>query len=168
MTKEQMLERKEEIRLLNPVPDVLKKHGISIRSGRCIPICHNSKRYNAKVSSDLYFCFVCDKKMDVFDIEQILSGCDFKTAFSLLGGDENPSPTTKVKAKQVRNRRENEQKRLLAVKSKLKEIVFEIAAYRALINDLDPFCDLWCYCQNKLAYKLYEKKFYEEAAEWNL
>ena len=50
MTREEMEQRKEQLRIENTVSSVLSKHGIHIKNGRSKAICHDGKNYTAKVS----------------------------------------------------------------------------------------------------------------------
>lgn len=153
-----MEKRKEELKIEHTVPEILNQYGVQVKRGRCKAICHESRMQNAqnaKVSDGLYYCFPCDKTMDIFDITMHFNHCDFWTAFELLGGTEKPSFTTVVKANQ--SKIEREQKIVLERKKKAesKQIRDYITAYRNIIADETPFSDLWSYCQNKLQYQLY-------------
>lgn len=153
---------KEEVKAMNTVPDVLMRYGVEVKRGRCKAICHAGTHYTAKVSDELYYCFKCNKSMDVFDIVMHFSNCDFQTAFELLGGSDNPSfraVRIAKTAKRIRQKRINKQQEIVR---KLKQIHMYIDAYRNIIAEEEPFSDLWCYCQNKLQYQLYLLDYYTE------
>lgn len=161
MTREQMQTRKEELKYINTVPDVLSRYGVMTKRDRCIPFCHDSKNYNAKVSNGLYYCFVCNKSMDIFDITMHFNHCDFLTAFEILGGNEKPSFTTVTKARQAKLRIEKEKRLKQELQRHIKEIVLTIAALRKIINESEIFSDNWCWAQNQYAYQIQLLEHYE-------
>ena len=145
----------DEVKAMVSVPDVLSRYGIEVKRGRCRGFCHSGKDLNAKVSRDFYYCYVCGAGMDVFEIVQWFEKCDFKTAFELLGGTEKPSFKAYVKASQSKKMREAERIRAKQKKLEQRSIYMMITACRNLIEESEPFSDIWCYCQNKLQYQLY-------------
>lgn len=153
---------KEEIKAVTTVPNVLRQYGVEVKRGRCKAICHHGDNYTAKVSDELYYCFKCNKSMDIFDITMHFNQCDFKTAFELLGGFERPS----FKAYLAANRAKNiqEQSRIQDEKNRayLRKIRAYITAYRNLIAESEPLSDLWCYCYNKLQYQIYLLELHDE------
>lgn len=161
MTKDEMQRRKEELKYTITVPEVLSKYGVKVKRDRCIPFCHDSKSYNAKVSNGLYYCFVCNKSMDIYDITMHFNHCDFSTAFDILGGNEKPSFSSEIKARQARIRREKEIALKLKIQRQTREVVAVMAALRNIINESDPFSDDWCWAQNKLSYQLQLLEHYE-------
>ena len=152
----------DEVKAMVSVPEVLARYGIDARRGRCKGFCHSGKDMNAKVTRDFYYCYVCDKGMDIFEIVQWFENCDFKTAFELLGGSDKPSFTAYIKASQSKKRRESEKKRNHLKKEQLRKIQLLITAYRSLIAEAEPLSDLWCYCQNKLQYQIYLLESHDE------
>jgi hypothetical protein len=155
LTKEELQERIDEVKATVTVPEVLQRYGVEIRRGRCRGICHDGKDLNAKVTNDYLWCYVCDEAMDIFAITQHFEGCDFWTAFELLGGSEKPSWRATViasNAKRARLQKEQEQKQQ---KLRIRSIHLHITAYRLLITKERPFSDRWCYYQNKLQYQIY-------------
>jgi hypothetical protein len=152
----------DEVKAMISVPEVLARYGIEVKRGRCKGFCHNGKDLNAKVTNEFYYCYVCDKGMDIFEIVQYLDNCDFKAAFEILGGTEKPSFTTYIKAAQAKKRRDMEIKRLQIEKAKVKKIQLLITAHRNIIAEAAPLSDLWCYCQNKLQYQIYLLESHDE------
>ena len=157
---------KEELKEVVSVPEVLQRYGVHIKGGRCRAICHDGKRLTAKVSSQLYFCFKCDKAMDIFDIVQHFEHCDFYTAFLLLGGEEKPTFRTRVKTNQAKAKREAARKREQDKKDKLTRINLFIDTYRKIIREEERagnvYSDLWSYCQHKLQYQIYLQEYHTE------
>lgn len=149
---------KDEIKAITTVPEVLQRYGVEVKRGRCKPICHEPRMHdakNAKVSDGLYYCFPCDKTMDIFDITMHFNNCDFWTAFELLGGTEKPSFTAVVKANLAKKEREQRMARECIKKAELRKIQNYITAYRNIIAKSEPYSYIWCYCQNKLQYQIY-------------
>lgn len=153
---------KDEIKAITTVPEVLREYGIAIKRGRCRAICHDDPNYTAKISDSLYYCFVCNKSMDVFDLAMHFNNCDFKTAFELLGGTEKPSFTATVKANLARKERGQRIARERENKAELRKIQNYITAYRNIIAKSEPLSFIWCYCQNKLQYQIYLLDYYNE------
>lgn len=146
---------KDEIKATVSVPEVLERYGVKVIHGRCRGICHEGKNLNAKVSRDFYFCYVCNKGMDIFDLTMHFNQCDFKTALELLGGTDKPSFKAKIKAKQAakaRERRIIERERLNAEIIRFER---EIRAYSGLVAEAEPMSDEWCYYVNSLQYQQY-------------
>lgn len=162
LTKEELQERKEILKITTTVPDILKSYGVEIKRGRCRGICHEGKDLNAKVTRDYLWCYVCNSSMDIFDLTMHFNHCDFWTAFELLGGTERPSFTAVVKANKAK--RELEIRKALEAKNKadLRRIQRFITAYRNIIATEEPFSYLWCYCQNKILYQLYLLELHTE------
>ncbi len=146
---------KDELKAVHTVPDILSRYGVRVRGGRCIPICHESHQFNAKVSRDLYYCFVCGSSMDIFDITMHFNHCDFKTACEILGGSEKPSWRTTVIVKKAVKERKEEAEVLIKQKERLRVARLTMNAYRELIKSEQPFSDVWCWCQNKIVYQDY-------------
>lgn len=147
---------------MNTVPEVLARYGVQVKRGRCKSICHDGRKYTAKVSDDLYYCFKCSQAMDIFDIVMFMDNCDFRTAFELLGGADKPSFRTVRKAKVAKRNRQIKVSKKQKYDRELKQINMYIDAYRNIIAEESPFSDLWCYCQNKLQYQLYLHEYYTE------
>ena len=146
---------KDEIKAIITVPQVLQQYGIEVKRGRCKGFCHDGKDLNVKVSDGLYYCYVCNRSMDIFDITMELNHCDFRTAFELLGGTEKPSFTTTIKANKARKEREQRVARERKKKAELRQITSYITAYRNIIAEENRMSDLYVYCYNKLQYQLY-------------
>nr|WP_308743096.1 hypothetical protein [uncultured Anaerocolumna sp.] len=162
MTKEEIEERKEELRLTTSVPSILNRYGVKIKWNRCRGFCHDGKDLNMKVFETGCHCFVCGESMDIFDIVQHFENCDFWTAFELLGGTEKPSFTARVKANKAKRERSQKIVKEREEKAKLRQIQSMITAYRSVIASSKPFSYIWCYCQNKLQYQIYLLEYYTE------
>lgn len=165
MTREEIEEKREVLRATISIPDILSRYGVQVRHGRCKAICHEGKNYTAKISHDLYYCFKCNKRMDIFDITMHFNNCDFWTAFELLGGTEKPSFTAQREAKAALKERQDRIIKAKKEKAELKRIRAYITAYRQLIDTVDPFTDLWCYAQNQLQLELYHLEYMTQQGE---
>lgn len=81
----------EEVRLENPIRQLLASHGVSIKGDRFIPFCHSSKsrKYDGKLDDYHCYCFVCGKKMDCYDIVEHFDGItDRIEQIRFLRGDD--------------------------------------------------------------------------------
>ena len=159
----------ESVKLNNSCVDILERYGIQVRGGRCKAICHQGNRYTAKVSHDLYYCFKCDKCMDVFDITMHFTGCDFSEAYEILGGEEKMSFATKVKVKQKQEKRKIELNRRKRQDQAHKKNLIYITALQGIIEQSEPFSDIWCFAINKLTYQygLLENYIETRGDEWH-
>ena len=146
---------KDEIKAITKVPEVLQRYGIQVKRGRCKAICHDGDNFTAKVSDDLYFCFKCNRQMDIFDITMHLNHCDFRTAFELLGGTEKPSFKATILANKAKREREQRIAREREIKAEIERISMLITAYRNIIHEENRMSELYSYCYNKLQYQLY-------------
>lgn len=146
---------KDEIKAITTVPEVLQRYGIQVKRGRCKAICHDGNNLTAKASDNLYFCFKCNKQMDIFDITMHFNHCDFRTAFELLGGIEKPSFKATILASKARKEQEQRVARENKKKAELGQITTLITAYRDIIREENRISDLCAYCYNKLQYQLY-------------
>lgn len=165
MTEDEIKERKEYLKSIISVSEVLSRYGIQVKHHRCRGFCHDGKDYNMKVFRNGCHCFVCGKSMDIFDITMMLNYCDFWTAFELLGGTVKQSFTTSRKAKSALRERDQRIQVQHNDELKLRSIQMYITAYRRIIALEEPFSDLWCYAQNQLPYQLYLLESYNERGE---
>lgn len=79
---------KEVIKQQNSMRDVLNRYGmIPNRSGfiQC-PFHTGDRTASMKIYKDSYYCFGCGATGDIFTFVQNMDNCDFKTAFTILGG----------------------------------------------------------------------------------
>lgn len=161
-----MLVTKEELKEIVSVPEVLQRYGVHIKGGRCKAICHDGKNYTAKVSDKLYYCFKCNKSMDIFDIVMHFNSCDFYTAFLLLGGGEKTDFRTRVKTNQAKLKKKNKLREQQKKKEKLRQVNLFIDTYRKIIREEESvgrvYSDPWSYCQHKLQYQIYLQEYHTE------
>ncbi|SHI44116.1 CHC2 zinc finger domain-containing protein [Parasporobacterium paucivorans] len=153
---------KDEIKAIVSVPEVLERYGVKVKHGRCNGICHGGTDLNAKVSRDFYYCYVCGKGMDIFDLTMHFAQCDFRTAFELLGGTDKPSFKAKTLAEQAQRRARQRIETERIEKAELRRICDYITVYQNLIAESEPLSDEWCWYQNKLPYEYHKLECHME------
>lgn len=112
----------EDVKRNNPLPEVMKRYGVNInRKGFCCCPIHNDKRPSMKVyPNNTAHCFSCGADLDVFDFVQRMEGCDFKTAYHLLGGvDRELTKEERQRYREEMQAREREAKRKEAIKKQI-------------------------------------------------
>lgn len=147
---------KDEIKATLTVRDVLGRNGIKVsRNGFVSCPFHAEKTASMKIYPDSFYCFGCGVSGDIFDMEMQLNGCNFRTAFELLGGGEKPSWRAMVTAKKARRVRQAAEQESREKALRIRKIQLYLTAYRNLIAREEPFSDLWCEYMNKLQYQEY-------------
>lgn len=149
---------KETIKQQNSMRDVLSRYGmVPNRAGfiNC-PFHPKDRTASMKIYKDSYYCFGCGATGDIFTFVQNMDNCDFKTAFTILGGAyQKPDFSSRMAIyhhrKQMEMKRKEEQKK----KAELKECLLDIDFYRAEIERWEPFSDRWCEAWNALQKVLY-------------
>ena len=156
---------REEIKQTTEMKDILPKYGLAAgRSGMMSCPFHGADRHpSMKVYSDGFKCFTCGEAGDIFKFVQLIEGCDFKTAFKILGGEyEHSSRAERTvrnnkflrdrKEREAREKAEDEFKRMLAG---------TITLLRKVIKVCEPMSDMWCDAQHYLPEILWiwEEKF---------
>ena len=115
----------ENVKLNNPLPDVMARYGVKVNN-KFMAVCpfHNDKNGSMKVyKNNTYFCFACQKSGDVIDFVQGMEGCDWKTAYHLLGGvDRTLTAEEKKRYRAEMLAREREAKRKEAVKERIRNV----------------------------------------------
>lgn len=79
---------KETIKQQNSMRDVLSRYGmVPNRAGfiNC-PFHPKDRTASMKIYKDSYYCFGCGATGDIFTFVQNMNNCDFKAAFTILGG----------------------------------------------------------------------------------
>lgn len=152
---------KETIKQQNSMRDVLNRYGmVPNRAGFiCCPF-HNENSASCKIYDDSFYCFGCGMSGDIFTFVQNMDNCDFKTAFTILGGTYQKSDFSSRMAiyhhqKQMEMKRKEEQKK----KAELDECLSDIDFYRAEIERWSFLSDRWCEAWNKLQLALYHHGF---------
>lgn len=156
MKLEEKKERKEEIIASTNMFDILSQYGVQVKRQMCRCMFHNEKNPSMKVFKDGVQCFVCNQNWNVFDVVMQLTGCDFNTAFDLLGGNDKPSWKAYVAASRAKNKRKQEQDLQEYHEKKIREQRTLVMALRGIIRSEEPYSDLWCDSQNKVVYEEYK------------
>ena len=106
----------DDIKRDHPMPEVVRQYGIEInRSGFCRCPFHTEKTASMKIYAQSFYCFSCGAGGDVIDFVRLYEHCDFKTAYSMLGGTYHRRNDAEV-LKSIRSRikqkdKENENRR---------------------------------------------------------
>lgn len=144
---------KEEIINQVSMPEVAQRYNIKISRGMCsCPFHGRDKHPSMKVYPTGYHCFACGSHGDIFSFVMQMEGCDFKSAFLMLGGsyEEQTDRQRKVnELKWARIKRRNSNKED-AAKDLNAEIAHALTYCREAINVLEPLSDDWCFFQNQL------------------
>ena len=153
----------DEIKARTTMFDVLARYGMEANSkGFCRCCFHPGDREPSMKANDRFFhCFGCGAGGDVFKFVMLKEGCDFKTAFQILGGtyEHGSTPADRIRtSRMIMNRKSAAQEyhdKVDALKKELKETSIAITAYRRLLNTVEPMSDLWARWMNDLEWQLY-------------
>ncbi len=132
---------KEEVRLENPVPDLLARYGVQVKGDRYKPFCHSSKQFSGKVSKDLCYCYVCNRSFDCFGIVKWFEGIDdLPSQVKFLGGEELPEDDPKtIKRKAEAKKRKEEVERIKheaeAREKRIMELTEKMRFYKTILVD---------------------------------
>ena len=97
----------DEIKRSISMAEVLSRYGIETnRAGFiCCPF-HQEKTASCKIYPDSYYCFGCHAHGDVISFVQKMEQCDFKKAFQILGGTNEPLTDGAILRIQIRKAQE--------------------------------------------------------------
>ena len=158
----------EEIKSQYTMRDVVEQYGFQPNRAGFIPCPFHTGDHTAsmKIYKDSYNCFGCGANGDIFSFIQGMEHCDFKTAFYSLGGTyEKPTKESEIAlyhAQKAKEKRQHEQVRL---KEEFRENNKWIGIYVTALKMLEPFSDLWCFCQNRLVICLYHDEEIQKQLE---
>ena len=136
----------EDVKRNNPLPDVMARYGVKVNNkGMAVCPFHNDKNGSMKVyKNNTYFCFGCQKAGDIFDFVQHMEGCDFKTAYHILGGvDRELTKEERQRYREEMQAREREAKRKEAVKKQIFGMETAQAVIERQIRTLPDRRDEW-------------------------
>lgn len=148
----------EEIKQTVSMRDVLSRYGVQVRGNMCCCPIHGERHPSMKVFKDGYKCFACNSNGDIFKFVQEMEKCDFKTAFTILGGTykqaENKTQRKLIQNKYERQKTEKKKKEDFEIqfRKRLENAIFKC---RDLIPVLPAYHSDWCTCQNWLPYLEY-------------
>ena len=160
MTKEEILESVS-------MRDVVERYGIRINhNGMCCCPIHSERHPSMKIYKDGYKCFACNSSGDIFSFVQAMEGCDFKTAFKILGGSYKKESSNARKCSKARIERQKEKKKLAEKNEKdfRKLLMNHIDLCNWWLSNREPYSDDWCFAQNTLQWlwHVYDTKYLEE------
>lgn len=157
----------DEIKDTLTMRDVLDRYGVKVnRNGMCCCPIHGEKHPSMKVYADGYKCFACNSGGDIFRFVMEMEGCDFKTAFRMLGGTykqhKNDTART-VHKKQLERRKKEKARKEKAEKDFRKVLMGSIDLCNFWLANREPFSDDWCYAQNMVQWlwHVYDTKYIE-------
>lgn len=148
---------KEEIKQSVKMSEILSRYGLKPnRAGFiCCPF-HKEKSASCKIYDDSFYCFGCGATGDIFTFVQSMDNCDFKTAFTILGGTyQKPNFSSRMAIYHHQKQMEMRQKEERKKKAELQECLSDIDFYRAEIERWSPLSDRWCEAWNALQKALY-------------
>lgn len=152
----------EEIKQQYAMRDIVERYGFQPNRAGFIKCPFHPGDHNAsmKVYKDSYYCFGCGATGDIFTFVQNMDNCDFKTAFTILGGTyQKPNFSSRMAIyrhqKQMKMWQKEEQKK----KIELQECLSDIDFYRTILDRVKPLSDGWCEAWNKLQLALYHHGF---------
>lgn len=158
----------DEIKNHYSMRDVVEQYGFHPNRAGFIPCPFHTGDHTAsmKIYKDSYNCFGCGANGDIFSFVQGMEHCDFKTAFYSLGGTyEKPTKASEIAlyhAQKAKEKRQRERARLI---EEFRENNKWIGIYVTALKLLEPFSDLWCFCQNKLVIHLYHDEELQKKLE---
>lgn len=169
---------RDEIIETTRIADVLSSYGVKVdRSGKCCCPLHKEKTPSFKIyeKQHRFYCFGCHEKGTVIDLVMKMEECDFKTAFTSLGGTfeycDESDESKRIRYERQKKKKERETKD--EVEKDFKATLSRtIAICRTWIDTLEPLSDDWCFYKEKLDYllKVWEDRFLngEEVNEPNV
>lgn len=156
----------EEIKQTVTMKDVLTRYGVEVKGNMCCCPIHKERHPSMQIFKDGYKCHACQSHGDIFEFVQVMEGCDFKTAFKLLGGTykHHSSRESRINAKVHFERQKQAKLRAERQEKDFRKILMgTISLCEWLIDNEEPLSDDWCYAQNKLPWlwHVYETKYFE-------
>ena len=105
--------QKQDLRIMNKVPERLTMYGWEIKRGRCRGFCHNGHDFNMVVKDYYCRCYVCNQSFDIFDVVMFFENCTFPEAVEKLTKPidfEGFRKIKKIKAEMSQKQKEAERK----------------------------------------------------------
>ena len=158
----------DEIKNHYSMRDVVEQYGFHPNRAGFIPCPFHTGDHTAsmKIYKDSYNCFGCGANGDIFSFVQGMEHCDFKTAFYSLGGTyEKPTKASEIALYHAQKAKEKRQRERARLREEFRENNKWIGIYVTALKLLEPFSDLWCFCQNKLVIHLYHDEELQKKLE---
>ena len=157
-----------EVKSRRSMRDVAEQYGIHIqRNGFCrCPFHSGDNTPSMKIYQRDYHCFACGANGDIFSFVQQMEGCDFKTAFTLLGGEyrkdnsfsaKRQRQLAKKRRKEAQERAERLRERLLCCQREKNMLIDIIRENEPFMEGTEPvYPEAWCVAVDRFEYVLYE------------
>lgn len=145
----------EEIKQAYSMRDIVERYGVKVnRAGMCCCPIHGEKNPSMKIYKDSFNCFACGAHGDIFTFVQKLDHCDFKTAFYSFGGEyKEQKENERILANKRREKQKKERLRAEQTEREVeKEVLFVLNTCKLLIEEYEPYTDIWTLCQNTLPF----------------
>ena len=150
----------EEIKSTYSMRDIVERYGFTPNRTGYIPcpFHHGDREASCKIYPSDFHCFGCGANGDIFTFVMMMEGCDFKTAFRILGGEYDHKKTFRSSLGLYRIQKAKEQKKKEEQKKKSESElnISLIDAHRAIIRKYPPLSDAWCDSVNALQKELYK------------
>ena len=143
----------DEIKQSTPMRSMFERYAIPInRNGFARCPFHHERTASCKVYKDSFYCFGCGAHGDVFTFVERMEGCDFRKAFEILGGTDEPRTDAallresrrKAKAKMLQKQLSKRQEEYTAMCDRL-------IANRAILGLLEPMSYTFCAVVDRMA-----------------
>lgn len=143
----------DELKQSISMEEVIGKYGLHPnRAGFISCPFHKEKTASMKIYKGSYNCYGCGANGDIFSFVMGIENCDFKTAFSILGGTYEHSKTSysnRIRQEKFRRQREEEQRKEQFQKQFKNEILLTWNLVKTAIKGFQPYSDTWCYAINQ-------------------
>lgn len=143
----------DELKSSISMRELVERYSIKIDSkGFCCCPFHKEKTPSMKIYKDSYHCFGCGTSGDIFSFVMGIEHCNFRTAFSILGGTYEHSQTSysnRIRQEKFRRQREEEKKKEQFQEQFKKEILLTWNLVNEAINGFASYSDDWCYAINQ-------------------
>lgn len=143
----------DEIKLSTPMRSVFERYAIPIsRNGFARCPFHNERTASCKVYKDSFYCFGCGAHGDVFTFVERMEGCNFRKAFEILGGTDEPKTDAALLRESRRKKKAKTlQKQLYLKQQEYTGMCDRLIANRAILGLLEPMSNTFCAVVDRMA-----------------
>ena len=145
--------QKQDIRIMNKVPERLRMYGVNIKKGRCKGFCHNGHDYNMVVKDYYCFCYVCNESFDIFDVVMFFENCTFPEAVEKLGKPIDFDTFRKLK--KIKHEMTQKQKEAERKEKRYWELWSKWILVDTIIRNVSPYSQLYADAIHKREYLNY-------------
>lgn len=153
---------KDEIKQSMKMSEILSRYGLKPNRAGFIqcPFHNDDRTASMKIYKGSYYCFGCGASGDIFTFVQNMDNCDFKTAFTILGGTyQKPDFSSRMAIYHAQKQKEMREKAERKKNEELQECLSDIDFYRSILGRVRPLSDGWCEAWNRLQLALYHHGF---------